>query len=605
MGQPIVLDANFFFVKQTKSSQSLLQEFQRQGSFNFHVTHQIKQELKSLKLDESIVNVMQVEHEEIRSIKNEKLMTHPPQDSDLSLIVAAKKIQIEQSKKNVIIVSNDFKLAKFVEIYGRNLEVVPVPIFAYQLAVRSSQPALWRKIGRRSLNDYISYNRKRSTSYNIEEIIVWIIGKMADLLDKKKISLEYAITPSTADFDTVRLIINGEKIDLDQFPYLRSVSDFIGDYQDIMSKHLAPIAHPKTLTKKEISIQHLKLKKLITMWTEFLLASHLLPEFDQTLINHNIRARLIPLYQLLLEYELEGYTEENIPSLMLELKRQCIETRDFASLFNATLLIIVYYLKTGDYDFALFNCLNGLKILPEIMFDERIQLNFLSYRIIADKHVAGDEESFRKNVEDAHEVDPNRTVQAINFLGNFLFVRGIYEFALRIYTHSLKQLSHHSDKNILRLFRRIIVCEKMLQHPSIKIFEMTHELAEKFRENQDLFMFFKNETAPDQPNRRIWSNYTKKDDTPLLANFRSSLHILAVTPERDGFLIDTDAGIFEIQVPNEVITQNIALSPYDYVVTINSRASFTINEPTISNSWLVGCIICQSQEDLTIKLDDL
>ncbi len=188
----IVFDANFFICMNSIRAKNLLANLETAGKnldYDYFISQQVFEEIKGVNQAyrdkfHKFINVEEIQSNAVESIKN-RLKKHnirfPAQDPDLSLVALCQRILKEEKDAEIHLVSDDFKLAKNVNLlYQNKINILSLSSFLLKIQRTTSITSLkkyFNAIWRKSLNYTLSYMIERSKIYPAEEKITWLIER--------------------------------------------------------------------------------------------------------------------------------------------------------------------------------------------------------------------------------------------------------------------------------------------------------------------------------------------------------------------------------------------------------------------------------------------
>lgn len=188
----VVFDANFFICMNSIRAHNILNNLETAGkslNYDYFISKQVFNEIKGVNQAfktkfQDFIKVEIIAPTGIESIKS-RLQKHnvrfPAQDPDLSLVALCEQILNKEKDAEIHLVSDDFKLAKNVNLLYRNqINILSLSSFLLKIQRTTSIASLrkyFKDIWRKSLNYTLSYMIERSKIYPAEEKITWLIER--------------------------------------------------------------------------------------------------------------------------------------------------------------------------------------------------------------------------------------------------------------------------------------------------------------------------------------------------------------------------------------------------------------------------------------------
>ncbi len=204
--QNIIFDANFFICMQEIKAKDILINLEKAAKdlgYEYLISEAVFEEIKAPQAFKdkfkTMINVQAVEQSEIAQVKNdlEKYnIRFPAQDNDLSLVSLAKTMLEKDTKADVHLVTDDFKLAKNASLaYKGKINILSLSSFLLKVqraATNSQMRNYFKTIWKQSLNYTLAYMIERSKIYPAEEKITWLIERAVSVTEDSILTKESA-----------------------------------------------------------------------------------------------------------------------------------------------------------------------------------------------------------------------------------------------------------------------------------------------------------------------------------------------------------------------------------------------------------------------------
>jgi len=188
-----IFDANFFIsLKEIKAPRPYinLALAQKRIKVHFFVSGQIFNECPFIvgtdfQEFEKGVKIRMIKDGEISVVKNDlkrRGVRSFAQDPDLSLIALSKELK-EENESSVFIVTDDFKLNQNVDTIGYRVKCLSLPAFLQFLGqnLAGKQKTYWKVARKKVLKLNLDYMMSRSTIYNPQAKIAWLIENAVNI----------------------------------------------------------------------------------------------------------------------------------------------------------------------------------------------------------------------------------------------------------------------------------------------------------------------------------------------------------------------------------------------------------------------------------------
>ncbi|MHA1378484.1 MAG: hypothetical protein ACTSRG_08895 [Candidatus Helarchaeota archaeon] len=183
-----IFDANFFIsifkMRREEAIRNLMDALLGLKEINFYSSNFI---LNELKIPQKTVNIIKkflkfvpVSRQKIIELTKNVNPTATPQIPDLSLVALAKILKPKCKKKEITIVTNDFKLGKFIHNHSSEFKVLPPSSFLLVLINNLDNRVLrnyFKKLRKKLSNYEMSYALERKDIYNPQEKLSWLVEK--------------------------------------------------------------------------------------------------------------------------------------------------------------------------------------------------------------------------------------------------------------------------------------------------------------------------------------------------------------------------------------------------------------------------------------------
>jgi len=195
LSNPIfIFDANFFIsLKEIKAPRPYinLAFAQKRIKVHFYVSGQIFNECPFIvgtdfQEFEKGVKIGMIKDEEISIVKKDlkrKGVHSFAQDPDLSLIALSKELKDKNESNEIYIVTDDFKLNQNVDVIGYRVKCLSLPAFLQFLGknLTGKQKTYWKVARKKVLKLNLDYMMSRSTIYNPQAKIAWLIENAVNI----------------------------------------------------------------------------------------------------------------------------------------------------------------------------------------------------------------------------------------------------------------------------------------------------------------------------------------------------------------------------------------------------------------------------------------
>jgi hypothetical protein len=622
MTLPIIFDANFFLIQEDIAILfKQVEKLEKSKKFDFNTTSLIVNEIKGKKTYFNTSNAIQVHNIDSTSINSIKSKTtKDPQDPDMSLIVCAELLIKKLSSKTALIVSNDYKLHEFVKAMGQTINVVPVGVICFYFALYSEDSWFWRKFARKALQNYVSFNKNRANQYDIEEIVLWLINSMADLLNTSNIlgnepiqseafeGITTIVYPEITENDVklVKNIINGEDINLVKYPYLSLIYNHFKKFNELLIGKELPDA--TLLKKEEIEVQRKSLIRIIDLWQSFYISCEQLNDFSKILLKPLIMEKIIHFQKRLMNIELRRSSSDSISGLIIAIKNNCIQINDFMSLFEMQMVSIINYIKVNDFTSANIIIKSALEILPEKYEDERFNLQVLllvvqnyTYNNNANATVESISENEFETIQNRLTQMSDGDVESIFNLIDKFIQYGEYSLSTEMLMTMIQKTKRINGKKLQKIYQWCILSEKLNDSKELRIQKLLSKLADLVKSDNDVYAYFKAEN-PQTPSTPYYVGREINSESPLIKIFRGELKILRVSDDRDCVLLEVGNSIFECEILLSELTQNMVFRPSFHYLKFKPEANFVIEKSSSENRWIEGRIVHKRSDNYEIKV---
>lgn len=196
--QAFIFDANFFINLNKVGHYEAIDRFRTalkkissasgsdSGSSSTYITNLVFRELKSLSPEslsilKRVLNIVQITPTDIQELTKDKNPRRNPQDPDLSLVALGQKLLQQDPKRQVTIVTFDYKLINFIRSHTPKIQNLPPSTFVIHMVNNLQDPNLVRyfnRVRRQIMYQYeIQYMMQRKDTYNPQEKLRWLVEK--------------------------------------------------------------------------------------------------------------------------------------------------------------------------------------------------------------------------------------------------------------------------------------------------------------------------------------------------------------------------------------------------------------------------------------------
>ncbi|MFX1452859.1 MAG: hypothetical protein ACFFCM_18625, partial [Promethearchaeota archaeon] len=371
-----IIDANFFIsifkLKREEAIQNLMKAITELKLDNLYTSNLILDELRipspSIALIKKFLKFVTVPKSKIIELTQNVNPSATPQMADLSLVVLGKILKQEFKKTPITIITNDFKLSKFVHSYSPQFNVLPPSSFLMMLVNRLDNRILrtYLKRLRKNISTYeMSYALERKDIYNPQEKLSWLVEKAIGVACQCNLIMQKDDL-KTEDFDSKRelFLINryilGERLSKSQINTIKNLIPFVDSIKNSQKEFNK---NKKLLLENRLSDSLVNTKKIIgNLMDIFQLSMVSLPDNEKELFEKIIS-------KFLAQFEFF------ISMLYLELD----ELEQALEHFDKT--IIFSFLAEQSKNIIIANYIKGLSLIFNNRFKDAADQFSLSHKI--------------------------------------------------------------------------------------------------------------------------------------------------------------------------------------------------------------------------------
>ena len=184
-----VVDSNCFIHMGAMGATTLLKDL-KSGLKTMHVTNGVHGEIRTVRFQrwkqrpnlleqiKPLLTTHSVDDGQIRGLASKIGERASPQDVDLSLMVLSSKLQREGH--DVLLVTDDFKMAKATEEHKLAAEVCPPSTFFERISksAKGKHASELRRLGRRIRAAEMQYAISRRNEYDVQAKITWMVDSL-------------------------------------------------------------------------------------------------------------------------------------------------------------------------------------------------------------------------------------------------------------------------------------------------------------------------------------------------------------------------------------------------------------------------------------------
>jgi len=220
-----VVDSNCFIHMGGMASTSILNDL-KSALKTMHVTKGVHGEIQNVRYQrwkqkpnllnhiKPLLTTHEVSDDQIRGLGAKIGEKASPQDVDLSLMVLAHDMQ--RDGHHVILVTDDFKMAKATEEHQLASEVCPPSTFFERLSTiaKGKHASELRRLGRRIRAAEMQYAISRRNEYDVQAKITWMVDSLLSSAPSKpvKAPVQTSGNSNVNLLDALHRMINGEEI---------------------------------------------------------------------------------------------------------------------------------------------------------------------------------------------------------------------------------------------------------------------------------------------------------------------------------------------------------------------------------------------------------
>ncbi|NVM05130.1 MAG: hypothetical protein HWN67_22605 [Candidatus Helarchaeota archaeon] len=247
-----IIDANFFIsifkLKREEVIKNLMKGITELKLDNLYTSNLVLNELKlprtSVAMIKKFLKFVPVSRQKINELSQNVNPSATPQMADLSLVALAKILKQKFGKKAITVVTNDFKLSKFIHSYSPQFNVLPPSSFLMMLVNSLDNRLLrnyFKKIRKKLINYEMSYALERKDIYNPQEKLSWLVEKAIGVacqcnLILQKDDLEIEQLDSKRELFLINRYILGEKLSKSQFNAIKNLIPFLDSIKKSQKK---------------------------------------------------------------------------------------------------------------------------------------------------------------------------------------------------------------------------------------------------------------------------------------------------------------------------------------------------------------------------------
>ena len=220
-----VVDSNCFIHMGGMASTSILDDL-KSALKTMHVTKGVHGEIQNVRYQrwkqkpnllnhiKPMLTTHEVSDDQIRGLGAKIGERASPQDVDLSLMVLAHDLQ--RDGHHVILVTDDFKMAKATEEHQLASEVCPPSTFFERLSTKAKgkHASELRRLGRRIRAAEMQYAISRRNEYDVQAKITWMVDSLLSSPQAKPVSKPVQSTEGSSVnlLNQLHRMMNGEDI---------------------------------------------------------------------------------------------------------------------------------------------------------------------------------------------------------------------------------------------------------------------------------------------------------------------------------------------------------------------------------------------------------
>lgn len=632
-----ILDTNFFIslynIKKDEALENLKRIIDELKLDDLYSSNFILSELKipqnSINNIKKWLKFITIPIQKIEELSNNVDPRTVPQEADLSLVALANVIQQKYEKKSIIIVTDDFKLGKFVHNYAPQFSVLPPSSFLMLLSNNLDNYPLrnYFKVLRKKLLNYeVSYALNRKELYKPEEKLSWLVDKAINVacqcnLIMGKEEAQEEIVDSKRELSLINRFILGEKLSKSQ---LNSISNFIPYLKSIKNSQKEFNSNKKLLIDNRVSDSLTNTQKIINeLMITFQLSMASLKGNDKEIFQ-KIITRVLAQFEFF------------ISTLYLELN----ELDEALDHFDKT--IVYSFLADQSKNIIIANYIKGLSLIFNNRFKEAAEqfslsqklaekFKFEQYRIInmggeaIALSLAGENEKAQATMEKVDQlVEKNLEMSLflmIEFADNF-YVMSRPEIAFLLYKEAL-EISIELNKidyseMIVEKLKRCLYASGIYLSPATSQMQMLIDLAHQQKSSESIEKFNEEISKIGEINKLLFEDFpfiTRNkwiNGIDLPDYLKQPMDLISIINEEKTsakgnifskttlICLNALQGGIAINVPEPITIK----TPELYKVQLNEKGVFKITQSSQTEKekfFIRANIFVKSKEDLIIQ----
>ncbi|MFX0142120.1 MAG: hypothetical protein ACFFDN_51255 [Candidatus Hodarchaeota archaeon] len=632
-----IIDANFFIsifkLQRDGAIKNLMNGIAELRLDNLYSSTLILNELKlpnsSIAIIKKFLKFVPVPRQIINELTENVNPSATPQMADLSLVALAKILKQKFGKKTITIITNDFKLGKFIRSYSPQFNVLPPSGFLMMLVNSLDDRILrnyFKKLRKKISNYEMSYALERKDIYNPQEKLSWLVEKAIGVacqcnLIMQKEDLKTEGLDSKRELFLINRYILGEKISKSQINAIKNLIPFLDSIKNSQKEFNK---NKKLLLDNRLSDTLVNVQKIINgLMDIFQLSMVSLKDNDKEIFEKVIS-------KFLAQFEFF------ISMLYLELD----ELEQALEHFDKT--IVFSFLAEQSKNIIIANYIKGLSLIFNNRFKDAAdqfslshklaeKFNSNQYRIInmggeaIARFLAGENEKAQelmKHVNKLVEKDLEMSLLLMTEFADNFYVMSRPEIAIHLYNEALEisielsklEQSERIIEKLKRCFYSIGSCLPPMAAQLQKVIDLAHqqsssESIEKYNIeiskiseiNKLLFEDFPIKTGKKWIKGINLPKFLKEPMDLISANIKGNISMEMGTSTVTSLICLThEQGGIAINVPEPMMVG----TPELYKVKLNEKGTYKIMEASQIEKekfFIRAKIYVKSKDDLILK----
>ncbi len=632
-----IIDANFFIsifkLNRDEAINNLMKGIIELKLDNLYSSTLILNELKipssSVAIIKKFLNFVPVPRQKINTLTQNVNPSATPQIADLSLVALAKILKQKFGKIAITVVTNDFKLSKFIRSYSSQINVLPPSSFLMMLTNSLDNRILrnyFKKLRKKMSNYEMSYALERKDIYNPQEKLSWLVEKSIGVacqcnLILQKEDLEVEELDSKRELFLINRYILGEKLSKSQNNSIKNLIPFIDSIKK-SQKEFNKIK--KLLIDNRLSDSLVNVQKIISELMNTFQLSMVSLKNDEKEIFEKVISKFLAQFEFF------------ISMLYLELD----ELEQALEHFDKT--IVFSFFAEQSKNIIIANYIKGLSLIFNNRFEEAADQFSLShklaekfksnqYRIInlggeaIARFLAGENETAQeimKNVNNLVKKDLQMSLILMTEFADNFYVMSRPEIAIHLYNEALEisielgklEQSEKIIEKLKRCFYSIGSCLPPMAAQLQKVIDLAHqqssnESIEKYNLeiskiseiNKLLFEDFPFKTGKKWIKGINLPDFLKKPMNLISVNIKGNISMeMGVSTITSLICLTQEQGGIAINVPEPLMIG----TPELYKVELNEKGSYKIIEASQIEKekfFIRAKIYVKSKDDLILK----